>query len=303
MNTRSLRIAAVGCTDVARLAAWARLPNVTVAAVCDAAGPLAARTAALFGDCSAFTTVDDLVAAGTYDIVDISLPASQQFEVSARCVKSGLNVLCAVPFTGSMALAQLIGKAAAINERLFVPSFPLRFHPLVQALKQAILDDELGAVALVEIFLSASRPASPPALGASLVSNIQGVDLARYFAGDLELLHGTKRITDPTWEVDDTSALLLESHTGIVTVTSRWARDTCGNRITVSGSAGTAVVDLDASVMRYSTASWPEWRTAHASDARPLWEMTTQFADALAANRELPVSFNDGYQALKLCNY
>ncbi len=303
MNNGPIKIAAVGCVDVARLAAWARLPGVQIEAVCDAAGALAARTSALFPGCSAFTTVDDLVAAGPYDLVDVSVSASQQFEASALCIKSKCNVICSVPFTGTSALAQLVGGAASRCDRLFVPSLPLRFHPLIQALKQLVDDDELGTVALVEVFLSAGKPATPPAHGASLISNLQGVDLARYIAGELTLVKFAKCITDPTWEVDDTASLLMESSKGIVTVTSRWAREACGNRVSVSGSAGAAIIDLDAAVMRYSTASWPEWRTSHASDARPLWEMSTQIAEALKSDRALPVTFNDGYEALRLCGY
>ncbi len=303
MTPKQIRVAAVGCADIGRLAAWARLPYVTISAVCDATGPLAARTAELFTGSSAFTSVEDLLAVGSYDVIDVSLPASQQFEVCVSCLKAGNRVLCTVPFMGSSELAKLANTAAQHYNGTIVPAFPLRFHPLVQELKQLLVEDDLGTPALVDVFLSAEKPSQPPALGASLVTGLQAVDVARYLVGELTLLHAVMKKSDPTWAVDDIANSVMESQSAVVTVTSRWGRDTCGNRVTVSGSAGTAIVDLDASIMRYSTAAWPEWRTHHTSDARPLFEMTSQLADAILSEKTLPMTYQDGFEALKLCSY
>src|SRR5436190_21860061 len=94
-----LRVAVVGCSGIGavHLHCWANLSGVRIAAVCDADGLVAARTAGRIEGAAAFAEVGALLDAEPFDIVDVCVPPSERFKAAEAALRSGSNVLCEAP--------------------------------------------------------------------------------------------------------------------------------------------------------------------------------------------------------------
>ena len=246
-----LRVAVIGVGRIGRMHAEllaARVPDVALAAVCDAVPDTARAVADQLGvDVAA--GVDDVLGAEDVDAVAICSSTPTHPDLIARAAAAGKAILCEKPV--SLDLAELDGALAAVA-RAGVPfqiGFNRRFDPSHQAVRDAVAGGAIGEPHLARI---SSRDPAPPPLEYSRVSGglfldmtVHDFDMARYVIGSevTEVYaRGAVRITPElaTFGDADTAVVTLTHANGCLTVidNSRQAVYGYDQRVEVFGSRG-----------------------------------------------------------------
>ena len=315
-----LSIAVVGCGGAGQihLGCWANLSGVRIAAVCDIDGLVVARTAAQYPGSAAFTDISALLAAGPFDIIDVCSSSAAHASSISAALRAGSHVLCEVPMTSNPEEAWALVQMAADRERLLMPAFCHRFHPPILFAKDLLDNDDLGKPVMFRCRFSghwadasetiAARAEETHTLdhafesGALLNTTIHGVDLFRTFCGEVASIQGYTASANPELNVDDTVGLLLRGEAGAIgTVEASWSVPGGRNVVEIYGSAGSCIIDYDASTLRYLTADHPVWRHHDEGGPNRFEREIAHFADAVRGLQSQVVSASDGARAVELC--
>ena len=98
---KNFKVAVVGCGTIgnAHCAAWSRLENVELVAVCDLAKEKADAFAEKY-NCQAVYSIDDLP---VVDVVSVVTPPFAHFAVVKSILEKGISVFCEKPLTMNVA--------------------------------------------------------------------------------------------------------------------------------------------------------------------------------------------------------
>lgn len=123
----------------------------TLVAVCDIKKDKA-QTAAEMYACSAYHSIDDLLAREkNLDLVAVCTPNGLHADHSMKALRAGCNVLCEKPMATTVHdCERMIHAAEETNRRLFIVK-QNRFNPPVKALKKLIEDGRLGKILSVQV--------------------------------------------------------------------------------------------------------------------------------------------------------
>ena len=313
-----IRIAVLGAGRIGKIHAAnvAANPNAILVAVAD---PVEAAAQALAGKhgCEASTDCAALIDRDDIDAIVIGTPTDTHITYMLRAVRQGKAVLCEKPID-----LDLEKSRAAANEVLSLDgrvmlAFNRRFDPTSQAFRKAIDAGEVGDVR--QVIISSRDPGMPPreyvlhSGGIFRDMVIHDLDFARWLLGEEPVqvtAIGSRLVDSSLAELDDydTVMVLLQTASGKQCQINCCREAVYGydQRFEVSGSKGMLLQDN----LRPSTAR--RW-TADATDARePLLNFfleryvdayrneMTAFVDALAGNSAMPVTIQDGLQALLL---
>jgi UDP-N-acetyl-2-amino-2-deoxyglucuronate dehydrogenase len=163
--TERLRLALVGCGGIAQ-AHWngideGHAPRVDVTAVVDADAEAAARMAGRTG-APAYTSLDEAIAAGGFDAVDIMLPHFLHEEAATRCFAAGLHVLLEKPMAMTLDSCERILAAAARAGTTFMVAEQSEYWPDAIAVRQLIRDGLLGELITGRALFGGGTPRRPP---------------------------------------------------------------------------------------------------------------------------------------------
>jgi predicted dehydrogenase len=123
MNQRKLRVALVGCGQIAdaHLGEIRKLPNADLAAVCDCERDLAVQAAARFGVPQIFDKVEQMLTATRPDVVHITTPPQTHKALAIEVLHRGAHVYLEKPFAVDLNEAEeIIAAADAANRMLCV---------------------------------------------------------------------------------------------------------------------------------------------------------------------------------------
>jgi len=160
--------------------AWKKCRGARVVAVCDA--NLAQLTAKVEGnikgaaDNSAlpksvriWEDFDAMLAAGGFDIVDITLPTPLHATMSERALKAGFHVLCEKPMALTLAECDRMISAAKKANRQLLVAHCLRFFPEYAALREMVSDGRYGKVVAADFTRFITAPKWSPKGGGWLL--------------------------------------------------------------------------------------------------------------------------------------
>ncbi len=297
----NLSVAIIGCEQIAHLHAWSHMENLEIAAVCDASASIAAATAEHFPGSSVHTEVLPMLASQKFDIVDVCLPAHLQYEVCAAALIAGSNVLCTVPFTGSVDKAQALVDLSQRSGKLLLPSFSLRFHSLIHQMLEMLEEDDFGRVSLFRCRLAAAYPKDSPPSGAMLNTALHGVDLYRACCGEVMLSNRIALVADPVHSVDDVAVVSMHNEWSAGVVEALWSDIDTESSIELTGTVGACKIDLVADTMRSITATWDTWRRAQGSSETPTEGLFMHVINILLRGEKPALTADDGVKALQLC--
>ena len=203
-----IRIALVGVGFMGKthLAAYNKIPEAEVVAICDIrpeqlnleeaspGGNLAVETApSRFLSASKYSDFESLIAAGGFDAVDICLPTYLHSEYTVRSLDAGFHVFCEKPMALDSKETESMLDAVAGTDRLLQIGHCLRFWPAYVELKRMIDDRTFGEVLAASFTRLASRPNwtwdnwihNPEKSGsAALDLHIHDADLVRWLFGE-----------------------------------------------------------------------------------------------------------------------
>lgn len=168
----------VGCGAISRehLSFLAGNPKIDLLGVSDLSPAARAYAATRFGARTAYATVEEMLAAGTPEVVHVLTPPATHRPIAAMCLEAGANVVCEKPIVADGAeLEELLG----IAERrgvLLIESQNLRFNDHVLAIKGLIAAGELGEILDVEVRIALDVAAADGKFGdANIPSPVAGL--------------------------------------------------------------------------------------------------------------------------------
>ncbi len=213
--------------------------------------------AANFGAEIVFDSYTSLVTDSETDAVLVCSPNDEHFSQVVSAVKNAKPVLCEKPFTLSLAEARAINRLAVRRGVPVAIGFHVRFHPLLQAVRQQISAGAVGAVQLIKMEWSVGTfgqttlpPLNPfmqwrenPARsggGALMARGVHLFDLVRFISGqEIRRITAVSDARRSAHQVDQRAAGFFELDSGAWAehATSRIMPQAC-NDLAVYGTEG-----------------------------------------------------------------
>jgi Predicted dehydrogenases and related proteins len=239
-------------------------------------------------------------------------------ELVEMAAEANCHILCEKPIATRVADAQALGAVCLKNNVRFMTAFPMRFAPSVRAVRTMIQRRELGSVLGVNGINHSEIPKRHRAWfadrdlaggGAVMDHIVHLADLFRWcFQGEVVEVYA--EVDNPFYPDDvdvETAGLMLLRLSNDVqaSIDCSWSRPTSYPRwghlkMEVIGEKGAVVMDSFAQYLTlYSRGEVrnPSW-IGFGPD--PNQAMIEEFVASICENREPSVTWNDGYQALRV---
>jgi predicted dehydrogenase len=254
-----VRVAVVGLAGVGmvHLVAIAVLSDAyQLVAVADSDAERAKQAAAGFG-VAAFTSLDEVIAAGGVDAVILAVPPYLHGPLTTTALAAGLHVYCEKPLTPTAAEGRALAVAASRAGRVVQVGLQYRFLPAYVEAAALVASGALGRIHRVSVTATTwfrptryftSRPwrAGWATVGGGVLMH----QTCHQVDGLISLVGAPCRVTADAWrslhntEVEDSVALLLEFPGGIRgTLVASTAEPVGTNRTEVHGSLGSVVIE------------------------------------------------------------
>lgn len=147
MSQRPLRVGVIGAgIGALHLAAYAKLPQVEIAALAGLDDERVRRVAAEYQVPSTYREYSDLLAADYIDAVSICLPNALHAPVTIAALEAGKHVLIEKPLARNVAEGQAMLDAATVNDRVLMIALNHRYRGDVQWVKRYIDSGALGTI-------------------------------------------------------------------------------------------------------------------------------------------------------------
>jgi len=219
MSDAELRIAVVGCGLIGRRRALA-LSGASLAACADPDFAKAQSLAQATG-CAAFADWRDMLDRVACDAIIIATPHHSLAEIALACVERGRHVLVEKPGARRRAELAPVAAAAAKNGAVVRVGFNHRYHRALRKARALVDDGAIGPLMFVRghyghggrLGYEREWRADPKLSGGGELID-QGphlIDLARWFLGDLPIVHGFADTLFWKMPVDDNAFMLLRT--------------------------------------------------------------------------------------------
>jgi len=297
------------------LANLRRIPGVEIIGFSDADTERSKRIAQKYG-VRWFWTHEDLIAAGP-DAVIVTSENARHRELVQLAAGARVHVLCEKPIATTTEDALAMKTAVEEAGVKFMTAFPMRFSPAVQAAREMVRSGALGQVLAVVGVNHSENPKHHRSWfvdkelaggGATMDHTVHLADLYRWMFG-VEVGEVTAAISNPfdaEVEVDTAGLLLLKLENGVpASIDASWSRPSNYPRwghlkMEIVGQKGSLLLDAFAGhlhVWRGAGGRGYEWAGFHPD---PNQGMIESFVSSLRAGRQPPVSWNDGFEAMRV---
>jgi predicted dehydrogenase len=243
---------------------------------------------------------------------------AKHLELVQLAAEASCTILCEKPIATTVADAKAIGKICSQNGVRFMTAFPMRFAASTRGIRRMLKNGELGRVLGINGVNHSEIPkrhrvwfADKQMAGGGAVMDhtVHLVDLFRWFF-DAEVAEVYAEVDNLFFrgelDVDTAGLILVTLSNGVqASIDCSWSRPTWYPRwghlkMDIVGERGTAVLDAFAQHLTlYSrgAARDPSW-VGFGPD--PNQAMLEEFVESIRQNRDPSVTWNDGYQALRV---
>jgi predicted dehydrogenase len=235
-----------------------------------------------------------------------------------QAAAAGCAILCEKPIATSVSDALAIRRICQTNGVRFMTAFPMRFAASAQVVRGMLKNGELGQILGINGMNHSEIPDSHRAWftdkklaggGAVMDHTVHLADLFRWYF-EAEALEVYAELTDPLSrngsEVETAALLLLTFSNGVhASIDCSWSRPPRYPRwghlkMEILGENGAIVMDAFAQyVTLYSRGAMrnPSW-IGYGPD--PNQAMVEEFVASIREKRDPSISWNDGYQAMRV---
>ena len=186
--------------------------------------------------------LDDALARVGIDVVIVGGPIEERGEPLRRAAAEGLAIICLHPPGADSEAYYQVALSRSETGAVIVPDLPLRLHPGVDALRQAIESGELGALRGLRF----EFPSSDEGIDLARVVVPRAVDAVRALIGEIEALTATG---DPPGEHPDIELVVQLRATGARRAELRaWSGFGEPARLTLAAANGSLTFEFDRSL-------------------------------------------------------
>ena len=228
---RSLRVGVIGVgvmgSNHARV--FAGLPGAELVGVADPdrkqATSSPARSAA-----PAVADVDELLDLGV-DAVTIAAPTHLHRDIALACIARGVHVLVEKPIASSVEEGRDIIAAARRAGVTLMVGHVERFNPAVEAIKDAIRDEDILSIAITRVGPFPPRMSN---VGVVIDLAVHDIDLIRWFT-DSEIVEVQPQLSSAVAEREDIALLQFRTASGVLAhINTNWLTPFKARNVTVA---------------------------------------------------------------------
>src|SRR5215831_5711627 len=196
---------------------FADLPGVTLVGVADPDSKQRDFVSRALG-CPAFSGVEPLLANGV-DAVTIAAPTHLHRELAFCCIERGVHVLVEKPIAPSVEEGHAIIAAARRAGVALMVGHVERFNPTVEAIKDAICDEDILSIAITRVGPFPPRMSN---VGVVIDLAVHDIDLIRWFT-DSEIVEIQPQTSSAVAEREDIALLQFRTASGVLAhINTNW---------------------------------------------------------------------------------
>ena len=195
----------------------AELPGISLVAIADPDTEHAKRIANAAG-CATVTDHKSLLALGL-DAVVVAAPTHLHHQVALDCIETGVHLLVEKPIAPTVAEGREIVAAARRKGVKLMVGHVERFNPTVQAIKQAISDQEILSIGITRVGPFPPRMSN---VGVVIDLAVHDIDLIRWFT-ESEITEVQPQLTRAIAQREDIALLQFRTASGVLAhINTNW---------------------------------------------------------------------------------
>jgi len=169
-------------------------------------------------DCAAFTDVDALLAHDVHALT-IAAPTHLHRELALRCIARGVHVLVEKPIAPSVEEGRAIIAAARHARVALMVGHVERFNPTVEAIKDAIRDEDILSIAITRVGPFPPRMSN---VGVVIDLAVHDIDLIRWFT-ESDIVEVQPQLSSAIAEREDIALLQFRTASGVLAhINTNW---------------------------------------------------------------------------------
>ena len=298
---RLLRVGVVGVgvmgSNHARV--FADLPGVRLVGVADPDSKQRDFVSRALG-CSAFSGVEPLLAQGV-DAVTIAAPTHLHRELAFCCIERGVHVLVEKPITPSVEEGHAIIAAARHAGVALMVGHVERFNPTVEAIKDAICDEDILSIAITRVGPFPPRMSN---VGVVIDLAVHDIDLIRWFT-DSDIVEVQPQLSNAVAEREDIALLQFRTASGVLAhINTNWLTPFKARSVTIATRNKYIMGDLLTRQVTECFGFQPDgsysMRHLSVGHAEPLRAELQAFVAAIRDGKEPAVTGEEGVASLEI---
>ncbi len=286
---KKLSLALIGAGGIGKLwgEAMRGVKGVRLAAVVDVNQESAKAIAQHFSGCATATDWKKIVRGKNIDAVLVATPHKWLAPISRAALAAGKHVFCEKPSGFRAREVKANAELAKRKKLVYMPGFNHRYHPAYMKAREILEKGGIGEVDFIRArYGFGGRPGynkewrfkkAIAGGGELLDQGMHMIDMARWFMGDFQKVHGFAENFFWGGDVEDNAFLLMRTKAGqVASIHVSWTNWEWVHSFEIYGSKGYLVIDgLDT---RYRGPERLVWGRRDPTFARPK-EVTYVFPD------------------------
>jgi len=224
-----LGVVGVGVMGFNHARVLAEMPGVTLAGVADPDEKQADFVRHTLG-CAAVPDIEDLLALGV-DAVSIAAPTHLHRSIALAAIGRGVHVLVEKPITSSVEEGREIIEAARRAGVTLMVGHVERFNPAVQAIKEAIREEDILSIAITRVGPFPPRMSN---VGVVIDLAVHDIDLIGWFT-ESEIVEVQPQLSSAKAEREDIALLQFRTASGVLAhINTNWLTPFKARNVTVA---------------------------------------------------------------------
>jgi hypothetical protein len=277
----------------------AELPGVMLAGIADPEPAHRDFVSRLLG-CPAFDHIDALLEHGV-DAVTIAAPTHVHHELALNCTARGVHVLVEKPIASSVEEGRSIISAARRAGVALMVGHVERFNPAVEAIKEAIEDEDILSIAITRV---GPYPPRMSNVGVVIDLAVHDIDLIRWFT-DSEIVEVQPQLASAIAEREDIALLQFRTASGVLAhINTNWLTPFKARTVHVATRKKYLIGDLLTRQVTECFGFQPDgsysMRHLSVGHAEPLRAELVAFVNAIRGGQPTSVSGEEGVASLEI---
>ena len=250
--------------------------------------------------CPGFASVEALLADGV-DAVTIAAPTHVHQELALGCIEHGVHVLVEKPIAPSVEEGRAIIAAARHARVTLMVGHVERFNPTVEAIKDAIRDEDILSIAITRVGPFPPRMSN---VGVVIDLAVHDIDLIRWFT-ESDIVEVQPQLSSAVAEREDIALLQFRTASGVLAhINTNWLTPFKARNVTVATRNKYVMGDLLTRQVTECFGFQPDgsysMRHLSVGHAEPLRAELQAFVGAIRSGKEPAVTGEEGVASLEI---
>src|SRR5947209_15421696 len=250
--------------------------------------------------CAGYADVEGLLDAGV-DALTIAAPTHLHRDLAMKCIHSGIHVLVEKPIASSVEEGHAIIAAARKAGVTLMVGHVERFNPAVEAIKEAIRDEDILSIAITRVGPFPPRMSN---VGVVIDLAVHDIDLIRWFT-DSEIVEVQPQLSSAIAEREDIALLQFRTASGVLAhINTNWITPFKARNVTIATRKKYVMGDLLTRQVTECFGFQPDgsysMRHLSVGHAEPLRAELQAFVSAIRLGEQPAVTGEEGVASLEI---